>query len=430
MTICTVSGSLTDVSMGQATNVELTFRPSPFQVLRNESDAVIPTPIKVSADGNGDFTVDLAPASYEVDVRDIFPNGKSSTFTVFITVPDASLANFEQILNVPSPKSADAIETAVSDARAARDNANLSADLAEDWAEEDEDTEVTPGSYSALHHAAKAGASSTAAANAQTAAETAQTAAETAETGAETARAGAEAAETGAQAAQTAAETAQTGAETARTGAETAETDAETARDKAQDWAETPEDTEVETGAYSALHHAAKSEASATAAAGHEGNAAASASAAAASSSLAQDWAESDTAPGGAGTQSAKTWADEAQVSAQEAAAGGPSFSAQIGTVASVLGQVSGQLDKVSAAQDGGQSLIALATMIGQLVQQVNGGQTALRGGTLDDPALRIGTVGIYSVAADTLSVAIAGTEVARLDASGLTIYGTLTEAT
>jgi hypothetical protein len=66
--------------------------------------------------------------------------------------------------------------------------------------------------------------------------------------------------------------------------------------------------------------------------------------------------------------------------------------------------------------------------VIGQLSQRVSGGQVELRGGTLDDPALRIGTVGIYSAAADTLSVAIAGTEVARFDASGLTIYGTVTE--
>ena len=35
----------------------------------------------------------------------------------------------------------------------------------------------------------------------------------------------------------------------------------------------------------------------------------------------------------------------------------------------------------------------------------------ALRGGSLADPALRIGTAGIYSSAADTLSVAIAGVE-------------------
>jgi hypothetical protein len=42
---------------------------------------------------------------------------------------------------------------------------------------------------------------------------------------------------------------------------------AQTARDKANEWAENAEDTEVETGQFSALHHAAKASASATAAA-------------------------------------------------------------------------------------------------------------------------------------------------------------------
>jgi hypothetical protein len=110
--------------------------------------------------------------------------------------------------------------------------------VAEEWASNPEDDDITtsPGDYSALHYSAKASASAsaasgsastassaaTAAGNAQTAAEAAQSAAETAETNAETA-------ETGAQTAQTAAETAQTAAETAQTAAETAETNAETA---------------------------------------------------------------------------------------------------------------------------------------------------------------------------------------------------------
>jgi hypothetical protein len=70
----------------------------------------------------------------------------------------------------------------------------------------------------------------------------------------------------------------------------------------------------------------------------------------------------------------------------------------------------------------------ALAAIIGQLADQINGGQIALKGGTLADPALSIGTVGVYSSATDTLSIAIAGSEVARFTASGLTVYGTVTE--
>jgi len=67
-------------------------------------------------------------------------------------------------------------------------------------------------------------------------------------------------------------------------------------------------------------------------------------------------------------------------------------------------------------------------SMIGQVAGQVNGGRATLEGGTLADPALRIGTAGIYSAAADTLSIVIAGSEVARFTASGLTVYGLVTE--
>jgi len=67
-------------------------------------------------------------------------------------------------------------------------------------------------------------------------------------------------------------------------------------------------------------------------------------------------------------------------------------------------------------------------SMIGQVAGQVNGGRATLEGGTPADPALRIGTAGIYSAAADTLSIVIAGSEVARFTASGLTVYGLVTE--
>ena len=75
------------------------------------------------------------------------------------------------------------------------------ADLAERWATEAEDVEVTVGEYSALHHAAKSSASAS---------------------------------------------------------------DASDSAELAEQWAENPEDVEVEAGKYSAKHHAAKSEESAT----------------------------------------------------------------------------------------------------------------------------------------------------------------------
>jgi len=64
------------------------------------------------------------------------------------------------------------------------------------------------------------------------------------------------------------------------TAAEQAVVDAQTARDRARLWADEIEDTEVETGAYSAKHHAAKAGASAAGAAGSASSAASSASAA------------------------------------------------------------------------------------------------------------------------------------------------------
>lgn len=117
------------------------------------------------------------------------------------------------------------------------------------WATEAEDTEVEPGQYSSLHHAAKSSASATAA-------QTAQTASESAQAASETARDLSVAAKDDSVAAKVASETAQAASEAAQLASESA-------RDKAQEWADNAEDVEVETGKYSALHWAAKAEASA-----------------------------------------------------------------------------------------------------------------------------------------------------------------------
>jgi len=104
-----------------------------------------------------------------------------------------------------------------------------------------------------------------------------------------------------------------------------------------------------------------------------------------------------------------------------------------LGQLAAILGQTYEEVDRLSAAQEGDvytlRTLLEMISVVGQLADQINGGQVALRGGSLADPALRIGTAGIYSSAADTLSVAIAGVERLRVTASGITIYGTVTEA-
>lgn len=170
------------------------------------------------------------------------------------------------------------------------------------------------------------------------------------------------------------------------------------ARDEARDWATTPENVEVTPGQFSSLHHAATS----------------------------------GTNAGIATTQAgvATTKAGEAAASALQAEtfAAGSELRGAVGTLSAVVGQIArervGPVDLNAAFQ----AAVFAARVAGQVADQVNGGQVALRGGTLADPALRIGSAGIYSSATDTLSVAIAGVEVARFTASGLTIFGTVTE--
>jgi hypothetical protein len=105
-----------------------------------------------------------------------------------------------------------------------------------------------------------------AAQTAKTDAETAQGLAETARTGAETAQGLAETAQSAAETARSGAETAQGQAEVAQAAAELAQTGAEAAEELAGEWAEYPENHEVEAGAYSAKHHAIKAAGSASAA--------------------------------------------------------------------------------------------------------------------------------------------------------------------
>ncbi|MCA1774964.1 MAG: hypothetical protein LC676_04950 [Loktanella sp.] len=131
----------------------------------------------------------------------------------------------------------------------------------------------------------------------------------------------------------------------------------------------------------------------------------------------------------------ATTKAGEASTSALQAEtfAAGSELRGAVGNLSAVLGQVAGQIPALEgkvAGADGAAEPGLLALMwAGQISKQVNGGQAVLKGGTLADPALRIGSAGIYSSATDTLSVAIAGVEVVRFTASGLTIFGTITEA-
>lgn len=292
-----------------------------------------------------------------------------------------------------------------SETNAASSAASAASDaaLAQDWATEVEDTEVTPGLYSALHHAAKAAASAALAAASETSASGDATLAQTyrdqaqaaltsvetifdnfddrflgtkasdptvdndgdplvagavyynstddevrfyngatwdspeaqAATSASQAAASASAAATSetnagnsetaaaghastalghandADADRIAADTARIAAETAETNAETAQAAAEAARDVAEDWAEEAEDTEVTTGKYSALHHAAKALAAQTAAEA--------AQALAEAAQAGAETAETDAQTAQGLAETAQTAAQAAQVAAETA---------------------------------------------------------------------------------------------------------------
>lgn len=110
-----------------------------------------------------------------------------------------------------------------------------------------------------------------------------------------------------------------------------------------------------------------------------------------------------------------------------------PAVLANSATLAAVLGQTDRRVEDLEEGQGDGAVLrglvIELASVLGQISSQINGGRATFIGGNLADPALRIGSVGIYSSATDTLSIAISGTEVARFTAAGLTVFGTITES-
>lgn len=388
--------------------------------------AIAPFDVEIATDGTGqigkmDGGSFTAGVSLSLGQYVFYVTSGDATRQALLTVDENAITavavDLEDTLGeAPAP----AIVTAAQVARDAAQAAQVAAETAQ-AAAETAATSASSSASTAQTAATNAVTAKDAAVTAQAAAETAETAAEAARVAAETARTGAEtaetrakAAETGAQSAETNAQTAETGAvsarnaaqtaqtaaesaqtaaqaarvaaEAAQTAAETAQTAAEAARDKAQAWAETPEDTEVEIGAYSALHHAAKA--------------------------------------GGFATQA-------------ETFAAGSELRGAIGTLSAALGQVA--KEQPAVRQDVDQAINSFAALAGaaffalrvasQVSGQVNGGRVTHAGGTLADPAVRIGTVGLYSAAADTLSIAIGGAEVARFTSAGLTIYGTVTEA-
>ena len=152
------------------------------------------------------------------------------------TVYDGDVAEAVDLNNVNV-----AVDTAFqlveADIVGAGSDAEYWAGVAEQWAEEPEDSEINPGEYSALHYAAKAAASASAASTSASGASTSASNAATSESNASTSA---------------------SNASSSASAASTSETNAASWEDKAEKWAEEAEDVEVETGKYSALHHKEK----------------------------------------------------------------------------------------------------------------------------------------------------------------------------
>lgn len=197
--------------------------------------------------------------------------------------------------------------------------------LAQKWAENPEDVEVATGQYSALHHALKAASHKIAAETAKTDAETALASVQQifddfddrylgSKTSDPATDNDGDALSPGLIYWNSTAEELRfyNGAtwEAPSAQAATSATNALASENKAADWAEEDEDVEVETGQYSAKHHALKALASMQAAG-------TSASNAAASEQKAADWAEEDEdVEVETGQYSAKHWAKKSEAEA------------------------------------------------------------------------------------------------------------------
>ena len=144
--------------------------------------------------------------------------------------------------------------------------AEAARDKAQKWAENPEDVPVEPGQYSALHHKEKA--------------LDAQVAAETAEANAQVSADNAYVSESNARDSAINASISETNAQVSADNAATSESNALSHENKAYQWAENPENDEVEPGKYSALHHASKAKASEITAGNYAVDAAGSASSA------------------------------------------------------------------------------------------------------------------------------------------------------
>lgn len=217
---------------------------------------IVPDEYSGITDNNGNCTVSLFPNELgtegsEYKFKIIHRNGK--TVNLFATIPNAD-CNLHQVVELDryELRGAGQIVTSeiigyVNDAYIARDAAQLSESNAQNSADQAY-TQANIATTQAAISTTKAGESANSATASLNSANNSASSANTALTYANNAT------------------TAKVAAEAARDLANTHKIDAQSARDKAQLWAEQNENVVVETGKYSAKHHAAKAAASATAA--------------------------------------------------------------------------------------------------------------------------------------------------------------------
>lgn len=178
--LCTVTGSIADAGLDPVASTLVEFTPYPREISRHDTDVINPTTESATTDAAGDLSIALVPGAYMMRIT-----AKATSFAAKVTVPDASAATLAEILLNPTPDNLTAAEQAVVDAQTARDKARL-------WADEDEDTEVETGAYSAKHHAAKAAGSAAASAWSASASASSASAASSSQTAASEAQAAAE----------------------------------------------------------------------------------------------------------------------------------------------------------------------------------------------------------------------------------------------
>lgn len=217
---------------------------------------IVPDEYSGITDNNGNCTVSLFPNELgtegsEYKFKIIHRNGK--TVNLFATIPNAD-CNLHQVVELDryELRSAGQIVTSeiigyVNDAYIARDAAQLSESNAQNSADQAY-TQANIATTQAAISTTKAGESANSATASLNSANNSASSANTALTYANNAN------------------TAKVAAEAARDLANAHKADAQSARDKAQLWADQSENVTVETGKYSAKHHAAKAAASATAA--------------------------------------------------------------------------------------------------------------------------------------------------------------------